>query len=380
MLGCGNMNFAHKVKLLRREAFLMTLFLFLLGCQDSKQDPAFCLSKGLTPTTDFLIENPQIAKAIQICELSETGLQVFYDEISKIQASGTPATSAPPLSFLEQEQDQYHFRISMNFFEEISAKRAAYHLWLEQEKLLPWSLLDYSDEELKNIFQNTSMARNHEKNEASVFALLDHSPLETWSVLKEILDWSQIQTQKDAIHQIIEASRRLRHGSISTDFIRVASIKETFESGISLRGCHSSSYYVTALAKAVNIPGFTLFGYYAGAGHRTAVFPTTDQVLSHGDDLYSRLLTNVPSKELLGSYEDWQTRVMIHQPFTPDGGRESLVYTYKKAYEYPSFFLVKRYCLYGRAGLIETFSDYFSEKEYDELEDRLQDLLPLCLE
>ncbi len=136
--------------------------------------------------------------------------------------------------------------------------------------------------------------------------------------------------------------------------------------------------YVMGLAAALNIPGSTVRGYYAGADHRSTVFPAVDLVLDHGDAPYDALMDATPAQLVWDSYQHWVNEVVIYQPSQGAGSSAahfSAKYHFTVGRLYPSAWVMNRYCgiggsypVTGRAYLEQTFTGYASANELDSLE------------
>src|SRR5204863_393269 len=78
-------------------------------------------------------------------------------------------------------------------------------------------------------------------------------------------------------------------------------------------------------------------------GHATALFPATDQVLAHGDDVYNGLLLNTPTPLVLDSYARWQTEVLAYPPGGATAAYNSQTNDKQEARLHPSAYLMEQY-------------------------------------
>jgi len=136
------------------------------------------------------------------------------------------------------------------------------------------------------------------------------------------------------------------------------------------------------LAAALNIPGSTLRGYYAGGDHRSALFPAADLVVGHGDSPYDALMDATPARSIYDSYQRWLNEVLVYKPYQGPASPAayfSAKYHYTVGQLYPSAWVMERYCgtfgsypVTGRAYLEQTFMGYASATELDDLESRIR--------
>src|SRR3989344_52180 len=96
---------------------------------------------------------------------------------------------------------------------EIYAAHLAHSLWLEKNEKVPWSILEYNQEQLEELLQPRAWFNGWDeaKQEYSFKYILDYSPRETFYIATEAVP--SFSDQKTALVDIIKSVRRFRHGS-----------------------------------------------------------------------------------------------------------------------------------------------------------------------
>ena len=139
--------------------------------------------------------------------------------------------------------------------------------------------------------------------------------------------------------------------------------------------------YAMQLAAALNVPVDGVSDYFDGLGHATALFPATDQVLAHGDDVYNGLLLNTPTRPVLDSYARWQAEVLAYPPGSATAAYNSQTNDKQEARLHPSAYLMEEYCspgTGGRAFLDSVFTTYATAQQLDALEAQIVTLTNAC--
>ncbi len=276
---------------------------------------------------------------------------------------------------------------------EIYAAHLAHSLWLDKNEIVPWSLSEYNQTQLNELLQSKAWFSGWDDAEEvySFHLILDYSPRETYYVAREAV--GSLSEQRSAMDDIIKSTRPFRHGIvkldsegnvISGDPKEIVTIPAMKEELISRIGCQTMSPYIVSLANSLNIPGKYLNGYYYAAGHRSALFDFTDDVLAHGDDVYHyNLLGNTPSSEVMGSHDFWEENVLIYKRGDKTAAHNSMLYTYRKAMRYPSQSLIEYYCREGREHLdnrylYHEFGPFALVEEVDVLEEKILEASNNC--
>lgn len=279
---------------------------------------------------------------------------------------------------------------------EIYAAHLAHSLWLDKNEIVPWSLSEYNQTQLKELLRPTAWFSgwDDQKEEYSFHLILDHSPRETFSIAREAV--GSLSEQRSAMDDIIRSTRPFRHGigaaydgegnPLEHDPMDIVTIPTMKEELISRIGCQTMSPYIVSLANSLNIPGRYLNGYYFAAGHRSALFYFTDDVLAHGDDVYHyNLLGNTPSSEVMGSHDFWEENVLVYPKGDKTAAHYSMLYTYRKTMQYPANILINYYCKKGKKCLDQYFLEnefgpFAATTEINALEKKIRELSNNCTE
>ncbi len=337
----------------------------------------------LAPYVNLLTGSLEIKEAIDFCNTSPAFQNNLWDKIKQAEETGDSPTAPLPKSFSSLEPDQGSILVNREEAEEIYAAHVAHSLWMDKNGLVSWKLSDYPAEELEKLLAPrawfSAWSPQEEKYRFSL--ILDHSPNTTYSVIKQIADPALLNDQESALVEIIKSMRYFRHVTVfknsdgeveCSDLTEIITMGDMFKEKISRHGCQTMAPYVVQLANALNIPGETVRGYFTGVGgHRTALFKFTDQVLTHGDDVYNSYLGNTPSEEIMGSYTFWENEVMSFPKGNPEGAHNSLAQNQENSLDYVSKSLMRSYCEYGRAYLDQLFLEYTTKKRLDLLESEL---------
>lgn len=395
----------------------------------------------LQPYYEFLVSHDKITEAIRFCDYSAALQQKMWAKIVEAEQTGLPPTAPLPQSYVELLDYESHFSqrqlnsSQSHFFEyfpaeyvirqwnsgrleekievvlmdagepvtkiyvtkeeahEIYAAHLAHSLWLEKNEIVPWSIIEYTQTQLEQLLQPTAWFRSwdDDKEQYSFHLILDHSPRETFTVAEEAV--SSFSNQRAAMDDIIKSVRPFQHGAVQVDsegnvmggdpqgIVTIPTMKEELTSR---HGCQTMSPYIVQIANSLNIPGKYINGYYAAAGHRSALFDFTDDVLAHGDDVYFyNYLGNTPSSEVMDSHDFWEENVMVHPKGDTTAAHNSMLHTYRKAMQYPAHILISNYCRDGREFLDDKFlhhefGPFAIDKDIDDLEKRILELSNNC--
>ncbi|MDP3698401.1 MAG: hypothetical protein Q8R47_02340 [Nanoarchaeota archaeon] len=372
--------------------------LFTAACSDPapKEGNSACLfqptEKILQPYYEFLSKNDKVISGGNFCSFSPELYQRVWDKIQEAEETGLPPAASLPQSFYKIEKDQIQITVTASEAHEIYAAHLAHSLWREKNKMFPWSLTEYTQDQLEDLLQPKAWFNSwdEQKKEYSFRHLLDYSPKETFQIANENV--SSFSDQKAAMIDIIKSVRSFRHGIAFSydgegnpnddhDPQEIATMQTMHEEKISRHGCQTMSPYIVQLANVLNIPGETIRGYYFGANHRSALFEFTDQVLAHGDDVYGG---NTPSSELMDSYKFWEKEVLSYPKGDPTAAHNSMIHEYKMAIKYPGWGIFYGYCRKGGMGwlmkafIFEKFGPFAAMDELKDLEARIQDITKNC--
>ncbi len=265
--------------------------------------------------------------------------------------------------------------------DEILGAKLAHVFWVEVRNKVPWRLASFGSADLKRIFTLCKWPHPCRHDAIVDFAaqyVLDHSPRVAWSVLQQNVDLGALTTPHQAVADILEHTRAFVHGAVYYDsfgnVVRddtwgIRTLDEMMTEKVSRHGCWSMVPYALQLAAALNVPVDGVSDYFDGLGHATALFPATDQVLAHGDDVYNGLLLNTPTPLVLDSYARWQTEVLAYPPGSATAAYNSQTNDKQEARLHPSAYLMEQYCSAGgRAILDSIFTTYATAPQLDALE------------
>ncbi|MEK6809477.1 MAG: hypothetical protein AABY40_02285 [Nanoarchaeota archaeon] len=356
-----------------------------------------CLSvpreKSLQPYYDLLINNDKITEAIRLCDYSAALQQQMWTKIAEAEKNGIPPTAPLPSSFYSVEFNQESISVTKDEAYEIYAAHLAHSLWLEKNKIVPWSIIEYTQAQLEQLLHPKAWFKKWDeaKEEYSFNMILGNSPREAFTVAEEAA--SPFSDQWTAMDDIIRSVRPFRHSIVQLDLDgnviggdpqEIVTIPTMDEELMSRHGCQTMSQYVVQIANSLNIPGRYINGYYYAAGHRSALFDFTDDLLAHGDDVYHyNYLGNTPSSEIMDSYDFWEENVLTFEKKDKTAAHNSMLYTYRKAMQYPAQRLLTDYCDEGRSFLEDTFlyhqfGSLATVEELDALEQKIVEITKDC--
>ncbi len=356
--------------------------------ENPKKANYYCLTvpEDLAPYQQIVDSIPNLKNTINFCTYSESVLQeTMWEKVREAELTGLPPTASLPTAYekiipadLYDKNPITKIYVTQEEAHEIYAAHLAHSLWLEKNQIVPWSLQEYSQEQLKEIVRPQAFFYSW-SDQQEIYAsslLLNHSPRESFSIAAQAESFSD---QKTAIIEIVKQLRSYKHGTLHIDPREITTLKEMSEEKISRHGCHTTSLFLVQAAKSLNIPGRYIIGYYAEGGHRSAIFEFTDQVLAHGDDPYNRLVSDTPSAELMDSFTYWEDEVLSQEKGDPQGAHNSMVHNYENGMKYPSRTLLKNYCSGGFTELEQRFiyTKYGAFATIDQLKDLEQKILQI---
>jgi hypothetical protein len=325
------------------------------------------------------------------CKISTAILSWFFTKLEAAEQTGMPPSAPLPDAFSSTSTDSYVAGGAQS--DEILGAKLAHIFYIEVRNRVPWRLADYGSADLKRIFTLCKWPHPCTHDSIVDFAaqyVLDYSPAAAWGVLQQNVDLATLGTQRQAVADVLDHTRGFVHGAVSYDasgnIVRddswgIRTLDQMASEKVSRHGCWSMVPYAMQLVAALNIPVDGLSDYFAGLGHATALFPMSDQVLAHGDDVYNGLLRNTPTALVLDSFARWQTEVLAYPPGNATAAYNSLAHDMDDARLYPSAYLMQNYCGLGsggRAYLESVFTTYASVSELDALEARIVLLTSAC--
>ncbi len=346
----------------------------------------FSSDTALEPYVNLLANAPKITEAIDFCHTSDSFQEILWDKIKQAEETGTSPTAPLPSAFhsasYSPEADKWNLQITRQEAEEIYAAHVAHALWIDQHNIVPWKLSEYRPEELEKLLAPKAWfpSWSAEDNKYGFSLILDHSPFIAYSVVKQMVDPASLTDQESALVEILKSLRLFRHGAIfknsdgemvCADPQEIVTMDQMFQEKVSRYGCQTMAPFFVQLANALNIPGETVRGYFAEGGHRTALFELTDDVLAHGDDVYSQFFMNTPSREMMDSYQFWEEEVMSYPKGHPQEAHNSQINNQENSLTYISKNLMNEYCKLGRPFLNDYFGNYAAKERIDVLESEI---------
>ncbi|HLY38826.1 MAG TPA: hypothetical protein VKU61_12370 [Candidatus Binatia bacterium] len=334
--------------------------------------------------------NAKVMSAFSPCQFPAQALAWFIFKLEAAALSGEMPSAPAPANLSTRPPDVTSIVLTDDEGNESIGAKLAQIFYVEVARKVPWRLADYSSPDLVTLFNLLkyyrgvdTIARRDTYGSYVMYYVADYSPQQAWNVLQQSFDIAGVADARTAMTAIMSHARQFRHGSPSLDGdLGIVSVAQMASAKVSNSGCQSMAQYVMSLAAALNIPGSTVRGYYAGADHRSALFPAVDLVLDHGDTPYDALMDATPARLIWDSYQRWVNEVFIYPPYQGPGSSAayfSAKYHYTVARLYPSAWVMDRYCstdsaypVTGRAYLEQTFAGYASAAELDSLENAIR--------
>ncbi len=327
----------------------------------------------------YIAAHANVQQAMNPCKVSTSILSWFYAKLEEAEQAGMPPSAPLPDGFSTTSTDSYVPGGTGS--DEILGAKLAHVFWVEVRSKVPWRLASFGSADLKRIFTLCKWPHPCRHDAIVDFAaqyVLDHSPRVAWSVLQQNVDLGALTTPHQAVADILEHTRAFVHGAVyydsSGNVVRddtwgIRTLDEMMTEKVSRHGCWSMVPYALQLAAALNVPVDGVSDYFDGLGHATALFPATDQVLAHGDDVYNGLLLTTPTPLVLDSYARWQTEVLAYPPGSATAAYNSQTNDKQEARLHPSAYLMEQYCSAGgRAILDSIFTTYATAPQLDALE------------
>jgi hypothetical protein len=372
-------------KLVNRLAPTFLATSLLTGCisDDVETDCIFNLTtdKTFQPYIKTLTENPKIMAAMDLCDLPEQVQDTLWEKIATSESIGSSPDGPLPSSYFSLQNDEKSLDITTEEAYQIYAAHLAHSLWVDNNNLVPWKLSDYSQEDLERLLKPTSTFYEFdiEREQFQFSYHVNHSPNITFLIAREMVNINELTDQASSLNEILKTLRTFRHGAnhsrggelICSDYKGILRMDEMDQERVSRSGCHSMANYFTQIANSLNIPGKMIKGFYNGGGHRTAAFEFTNQILSHGDDVYNAYLDNTPSEKLMTSFQYWNDNVLSLPRGNREGAHNSLVPNKNNAFNFLSYGMTWDYCKNYKQRFDDYFSGFKSEQELNVLEQEI---------
>ena len=310
--------------------------------------------------------NDNVADA-SINTLNQETLEYFWDFIAELENTGA-IEMAEPADKQDCNDPDYcrYIYLTAQESERILAAKMAHSIWLDRNNMLPWTIRDYSQDELAGLFDPGGLFSGNE-SAYYYFSVVDHSPSEVYSYIadNDLLKGDEL----DTLYAVLDDVRAdFRHGNTSDENRNTAyNVREalsTYASNnmrVSRVGCHSSTRIIIAMLRSVNVPGEeTNSGTWYENGHSSAVWPTLETVLPHGDHIYNALIRATPSDELLPTFSFYDVNLN-----TAPCGASTVCLSHRhaslNAVKYPADWTLSRSCDPARYGY-ESCEDYIYDQ------------------
>jgi hypothetical protein len=230
-------------------------------------------------------------------------LEYFWQYIEELETTNLINIEKPAaLAQCVAPAECYTIYLTDDEFYRIFAAKIAHSIWLDKNKLVPWRLADFSQEQLESFFRRERLFNFMYGSRGNFYAVVDYSPSDAYGYARKFIQEDMTQTA----YQIINDLRKdFIHGISPKDPTTTSySLYEALTSynpsnqRISRAGCQSMSPIVSSLLKGINIPAYQDSGWY-GSGHACAIMDGINKILIHGDDIYTGALKVTPNDELL---------------------------------------------------------------------------------
>jgi probable HAF family extracellular repeat protein/predicted outer membrane repeat protein len=310
--------------------------------------------------------NPAIADAT-INSIDTETAGYFWQHIDELELTGTIQIAEPEaLQNCVEPQSCTVIDLTDTEKKRIHAAKMAHSIWLDKNELLPWNIRTHSADQLAGLFDETLLF-SHSGSQHYFLSVVDHSPSEVYDYLtaNDLLKGDPLST----FHAVMDDLRSdFRHGNTGdTNRHTAYTVAEAlttyaaYEMRVSRSGCHTMTRIAIAMLRSVNIPGEeTTNGKWFETGHSSALWPTLEYVLPHGDNIYNGLLRATPVDEFLPTLTFYQTN-MSTAPCQASLVCLSHRHMSLNAVKYPSTWTIARSCDPTRYGY-DTCKDYI----YDE--------------
>ncbi len=354
---------------------------WLCGCDQIK-------SYSQYPYSVYFTCNPNVADA-SINNFHQETLDYFWDYIAELENTGI-INIPEPIALQECNEPEYcpYIYLTDEESKRILAAKTAHSVWLDKNDMLPWAITEYSDDELEGLF-NRELLFSTSGSQHYYYSVVDHSPSEVYGY---ILDKQLLQNDLFiTFYAVLDDLRAdFRHGisGLGDPTSTAYTIKDAlttyaaYNRRVSRKGCHSMTRITLGILRSINIPGEEINdGTWFEPGHSSAVWPTLETVLPHGDNIYNALIKATPTDEFLPTFTFFNENLDT-EPCGDSIPCLSHRHMALNGITYPSDYTLARCCdpnLYG----YESCEDYL-DKQYgayltqEELDSAVTALLELC--
>jgi len=352
---------------------------WLCGCDQIQSFSAY-------PYSVYFGCNPVIADAT-VNSLDPETVSYFWEYIDELEDTGTIEMAEPDeLQNCDEPESCSVIYLTDTEKKRIHAAKTAHSIWLDKNDVLAWNIRTYSEDELAGLFDE-ALLFSRSGSRHYFLSVVDHSPSEVYDYLagNELLKNDILSTFRAVLDDL---RSDFRHGNTGDGNRNTAyTVREAlttyaaYDRRVSRRGCHSMSRIAIALLRSVNIPGEeTTSGKWFETGHSSAVWPTLEYVLPHGDNIYNALLRATPVDEFLPTLTFYQANLGT-EPCEASLVCLSHRHMSLNAIRYPSAWTLDRCCDPTRYGyddcrdyIYDTHSSYLAAEEMDAAATELESL------
>lgn len=231
----------------------------------------------------YLSSHSDLADALGFGEWDAETLQYFRDAVYELEASGGefgPVSNPLPLELGRGRPDNYE-----DYRREVFARRVAFSLWVEMNDKVPWSLEDYTREQLEQWLSHESL--RHDFVSWDYLRFSERPDLAFRELSQRFLP---VENREGLVRKMIAwTGENMAHRSNREDPHPVRHVGHYFEGG-AIGSCHRVGDGLCVSAAAVNIPCRTARWEHEGPMeyHRYVDFPTENLLMAHGDHAYTR--------------------------------------------------------------------------------------------
>jgi len=352
---------------------------WLCGCDQIQSFSAY-------PYSVYFGCNPVIADAT-INSFDPKTVSYFWEYIDELEDTGTIEMAEPnELQNCDEPESCRVIYLTDTEKKRIHAAKTAHSIWLDKNDILAWNIRMYSEDELAGLFDETLLFSRSGSRDY-FFSVVDHSPSEVYDYLagSELLRDDIFST----FYAVLDDLRSdFRHGNTGDGNRNSAyTVREALttyaanDRRVSRAGCHSMTRIAIALLRSVNIPGEeTTSGKWFEAGHSSAVWPTLEYVLPHGDNIYNAFLRATPVDEFLPTLTFYQANLGT-KPCEASLVCLSHRHMSLNAIRYPPAWTLDRCCDPTRYGyddcrdyIYDTHSSYLAAEEMDAAASEIESL------
>ena len=328
----------------RTSAFFTALFLLICVLM-----PLIATAQTHEPDlADWLTEHPLVSAAIRWEDAS--GIKAYPDWSAAQKAdllemyhkvwNGKPLglTNPPPNTFYPADDERTRTRLSKNHAWPLFVAQVAYSLAVETGEWVPWSLTEYSQEELVELFDGTRVfyldtdsggyfirIRSIPAPPDFTFEFLNANRMiaqDRLHTIENLLDWcrfNMVHFSSGGVGSSMIAGTMEDHwqyrGAVPISRVILGTVRDSDKRFSHFTaGCWGTTDFLSAVLRVVNIPVKHAQVreqaplYFA---HAVPYFMSEGKYLSHGDDPYSGGMIStplIPIEELLideATYDAW---------------------------------------------------------------------------